>query len=132
MSDKELMLYSLQQLPDGFRYPQAFVDMVMSGSLPEIYPWWFIDASTETGKGLFSRRQRDGRNLIPFAKVDADLNDIACFDGDDTSGNPAVLMLVLDESGRNYSFKDFEEWLAFAKAYAEGIENFLGSSGFNC
>lgn len=131
MSDKKLMLYSPQQLPSGFRYPQAFVDMATSGSLPEIYPWWFIDASTETGEGLFSRRQRDGRNLIPFAKVDADLNDIACFNGDDTSGNPAVLMLVLDESGRSYSFKDFEEWLAFATAYAADIENFLGSSGFN-
>lgn len=131
MSDKQLALYSPELLPTGFRYPQAFVDMAASGALPEIYPWWFIDASTETGRGLFSRRQRDGRNLIPFAKVDADLNDIACFDGDDASGSPAVLMLILDESGRSYSFKDFEEWLSFAKAHAAGIENFLSGSGLN-
>lgn len=51
---------------------------------------------------------------MPFAKVDDGRGDIACFDGEDTSGNPEVLMLVLDESGRHYGFKDFDEWLASA------------------
>lgn len=131
MSSKKLTIYSPQQLPVGFIYPQAFVEMAASGSLPEIYPYWFIDASTEAGKDFFDLRQADGRNLIPFAKVDADLNDIACFDGDDTSGNPAVLMLVLDESGRSYSYKDFEEWLVSAKSYAASLKNFLSSSSLN-
>lgn len=67
---------------------------------------------------MFSVRRHDGRNLIPFAKVDDGRGDVACFDGDDSTGNPQVLMLVLDESGRSYSFADFEAWLAAAEADA--------------
>jgi hypothetical protein len=126
MNERSLSLYPEEILPNGFKYPARFVEMVKHKVLPDIYPWWFVDANSETGKGFYSRRKRDGRNLVPFAKVDADLNDIACFDGDDVSGNPAVLMLVLDESGRSYSFPDFDAWLSAAEAYAKGLADFLG------
>lgn len=59
-------------------------------------------------------RNYDERNLIPFAKVDDGRGDVACFDGDDSSGDPAVLMLVLDESGRMYSYPDFATWMEAA------------------
>jgi hypothetical protein len=90
----------------------------MTGDYPEIYPWWFIDANSKAGELSYSNRLREGTNLIPFAKVDDDRNDIACFDGTDTSGNPKVVMRVLDDSGRSYSFENFDSWLTAAKADA--------------
>ncbi|WP_322966416.1 SMI1/KNR4 family protein [Sphingomonas fuzhouensis] len=104
-------LYRAEQLPSGFAYPAGFRRIAESGSYPPIAPWWFVDAASEAGKLFFSIREYDGRNLIPFAKVDDGRGDIACFDGDDRSGNPGVSMLILDESGRSYSFRDFDEWM---------------------
>ncbi|WP_194954287.1 SMI1/KNR4 family protein [Sphingopyxis solisilvae] len=104
-------LYKDTLLPPGFKYPEKFRFMAESGSYPQIAPWWFVDAASEAGDLFYSIREHDGRNLIPFAKVDDGRGDIACFDGDDHSGNPNVLMLVLDESGRAYSYRDFDNWM---------------------
>ena len=103
-------LYTDEQLPPGFVYPAAFRDFAVTGEYPELGPWWFIDASSKAGKLAYSIRQHDGRNLVPFAKVDDGRGDVACFDGDDNSGEPRVFMLVLDDSGRAYSFGSFSEW----------------------
>ena len=105
-------LYSPDQLPSGFRYPPEFQRIGDTGEHPSLGSWWFVDARSEAGKLFYSVRNHDGRNLVPFAKVD---DDIACFDGDDISGDPAVLMLVLDGSGRRYSFKNFADWLDAAE-----------------
>jgi hypothetical protein len=104
-------LYGVDQLPEGFAYPERLRRMSESGEYPTLSPWWFVDADSKAGKLFYSIREHDGRNLVPFAKVDDGRGDIACFDGDDVSGNPPVLMLVLDESGRAYSFKDFDDWM---------------------
>lgn len=109
-------LYSIDELPCGFRYPDGLLQIAATGEHPEIYPWWFVDANSKAGRLFYSTRQSDGRNLIPFAKVDDDRDDIACFDGDDTTGNPAVLMLVPEDSDRSYSYADFDDWLRAAKA----------------
>lgn len=103
-------LYSDNQLPVGFIYPAEIKNFSLSGEYPQIYPWWFFDAHSKAGELAYSIRLHDGRNLIPFAKVDDGRGDIACFDGDDVSGDPRVLMLVLDESGRSYSFVNFSHW----------------------
>lgn len=60
-----------------------------TGEHPDFGLWWFIDANSDAGKHAYSVRQHDGRNLIPFAKVDDGRGDIACFDGDDTSASRA-------------------------------------------
>jgi hypothetical protein len=104
-------LYEADQLPVGFIYPERLKHMSASGEYPEISPWWFVDADSKAGRLFYSIREHDGCNLVSFAKVDDARGDIACFDGDDISGNPSVLMLVLDESGRAYSFKDFDDWM---------------------
>lgn len=113
-------LYPQDKLPGGFLYPAAFEGFARTGDYPAIYPWWFVNAASEAGELFYSIRRHDGRNLVPFAKVDDDRDDIACFDGDDSSGNPEVLMLILDDSGRHYSFKDFEDWLSAARRDASG------------
>lgn len=107
-------LYQAGQLPVGFIYPERLRRMSELGDYPNIAPWWFVDADSKAGRLFYSIREHDGRNLVPFAKVDDGRGDIACFDGDDNSGNPAVFMLVLDESGRAYSFKDFDDWMKAA------------------
>lgn len=111
MTLNTFQLYPAEQLPEGFNYPERLKRMSESGGCPSIAPWWFVDADSKAGRLFYSIREHDGRNLVPFAKVDDGRGDIACFDGDDNSGNPAVLMLILDESGRAYSFKDFDDWM---------------------
>lgn len=124
-SMNKIQLYPSSMLPPGFVYPKALAAMAELNNFPDIYPWWFIDGASDFGKGLYERRHRDGRNLIPFSKVDGDLDDIACFDGNDLSGDPAVLMLILDESNRNYSFQNFDAWLNFATEYSTNLREFL-------
>lgn len=116
---KKFNPYSPDALPDGFVYPSKYLNFAESGDYPQIYPWWFIDAESEAGELCYSLRKTDGRNLVPFAKVDDSRGDIACFDGDDCTGKPAVLMQVGDNSGRHYSFKGFEDWLFAAEKDAK-------------
>lgn len=104
-------LYPPELLPDGFRYPPELIDIAASGEYVPVGQWWFIDANSKAGRLAYSVRGHDGRNLIPFAKVDDGRGDVACFDGSDRSGDPVVLMLVLDESGRSYSYRNFQEWM---------------------
>jgi hypothetical protein len=108
-------LYPQSSLPKGFQYPEQIRTFSQTGVYPNIGPWWFIDSSTQAGALMFSIRRHDGRDLVPFAKVDDGRGDLACFDGGDNSGNPRVLMLVLDDSGRAYFYDDFEGWLAAAQ-----------------
>ena len=116
---KPFRLYAGGQLPSDFEYPAKLVSFASGLEYPDVYPWLFIDAPTKVGELSYKVRQSDGRNLIPFASVEDDRKDIACFDGDDTTGNPAVLMLILDDSGRSYSYANFDEWLEAAQADAE-------------
>ena len=116
---KPFQLYSSDKLPTGFRYPELLVHFSSTGEFPEIYPWWFIDATSKAGELSYSNRLKDGPHLIPFAKVDDDRNDIACFDGLDTTGDPKVLMRILDDSDRSYSYSNFEEWCKAAQVDAD-------------
>ena len=108
--------YPAATLPNGFRYPPEIAHFVDPETAAQLYPWWFLDADSEAGELFWSIRTHDGRNLVPFAKVDDGRGDVACFNGDDHSGNPAVLMQVLDDSGRTYSFENFAAWLVAAKS----------------
>ncbi|WP_157215926.1 SMI1/KNR4 family protein [Flavisphingomonas formosensis] len=111
MKNSAFKLYESDQLPTGFIYPKRLKHISESGDYPNIAPWWFIDAISNAGRLVYTIRKHDGRNLVPFAKIDDGSGDIACLDGDDKGGNPAVLMLILDDSGRRYSYKDFEDWI---------------------
>jgi hypothetical protein len=116
---KGFATYPRERLPAGFRYPHKFLEFANTGSYPNIGEWWFIDANSNAGELMYSIRLHDGRNLIPFAKVDDGRADVACFDGEDPSGDPQILMLVLDDSGRRYSYDNFAAWLAAAQADAQ-------------
>ena len=116
--------YQLKTLPSEFRYP-AELATVADGD--DLYPWVFIDPESAVGQLAWKVRQSDGRNLVPFASAEDDRKDIACFDGDDASGNPAVLMLVVDGSGRQYSFPDFAAWKTAAADDADAWRREYGA-----
>ena len=98
-------------LPKGFRYPRDLTDVAAGKQhVPEGH-WWFIDANSKPGELAYSIRGHDGRNLIPFAKVDDGRGDVASFDGNDCTGDPVILMLVLDDSSRSCSYRSFQEWM---------------------
>ncbi len=112
--------YPQQKLPSAFQYPARLLKFASGEEVPELFPWVFIDADGQVGELAYEVSRAGGRNLVPFASVEDDRKDIACFDGNDTSGDPAVLMLVLDDSGRSYSYENFDEWLNAAQNDAQG------------
>lgn len=118
MTIKNVGIYVQETLPEGFRYPESFLEMVSADGRKNLYPWVLIDPKSEVGQLLFSLGAAEGKNLIPFASLENGDGDAACFDGNDTTGNPAVLMLILDESDRSYSFADFDDWMKMAEADA--------------
>lgn len=123
--NKSFQLYADEILPAGFHYPEVLRNLAKSGTYPDICPWFFDSANTEGGKLGFALRLSDGRNLIPFAHCSDDDNDTACFDGDDASGNPRILIKnsfdKFDYPGRRYAYADFDEWFQAAQAYAKRL-----------
>jgi hypothetical protein len=105
--------YASKLLPTGFRYPSAYLEFAESAAPDALYPWWFIDADSKAGELSWAVSQRSKRSLIPFAKTD-EHDDIACFDGDDTSGNPRILMRT-STPDRSYHFESFTHWLRKAQ-----------------
>ena len=79
--------------PAGFVPPMQFVETMVAG-FPDIDPWmWLPELSRSMpfwSKTL--RTQFPYRVLVPFAKDQAS-DDVFCFDGNDASGDPAVLMI---------------------------------------
>lgn len=104
-------LYSSDVLPHGFKYPAAFLELAESGAKFDVlYPWWFYDASSRAGE-LVSRFINE-MGLIPFAKTDL-YGDIACFVGNDTTGNPPIRMLC-SSVDRSYGYASYQEWFDIA------------------
>ncbi len=110
-----LAVYPDESLPEGFRYPERFLDMVGKVDTRWYYPWYFTPPNSDAFNDMieFLARQLN-RNLVPFASLELGDGDVACFDGSDTSGNPAVIIAILDGSGRSYGFRDFDHWEAEA------------------
>lgn len=105
--------YASADLPDGFRYPAAFLRALGEWTGDDaLWPWLFEDGGSANGRAVLSIAR--SRSLVPFAFRDMGDGDFACFDGLDTSGNPKVIALVLDGSERAYGFADYEAWLAEA------------------
>ncbi len=79
--------------PSDFKFPQPYLDLLEKG-LPGIEPWWWLaphkDSAIYWADTL--RKQFPSRTLVPFAKHGSS-DDVACFDGSDTSGNPKVLYI---------------------------------------
>lgn len=112
-------LYTEQELSNGFIYPQLFLNMVSATPVIDLEPWWFICEFKESAEYWFSeiKKQYPEKCLIPFAKY-SHTDDIACFDGSDTSGDPKVYYIHAfaspgwEERG---SVANFNEWFKLAQ-----------------
>lgn len=115
-------LFQDEEVPAGFRFPDAFIHMMSLAEIPHYEPWWFLLEFPDTAREWLHmlRESFPGRTLIPFAKYDI-YPEVACFDGTDLSGNPAVLYVNADappgqELGGQVA--NFAEWLEVAKEEA--------------
>ncbi|WGL28422.1 SMI1/KNR4 family protein [Pectobacterium brasiliense] len=112
-------LYTEDELPEKFKYPSSYIEIMSMDVIPDIEPWSFICEFKESSD--FWMREVKGkyptRRLVPFAKVNYS-DDIACFDGADTSGEPKVYYVhAFASSGwedRGYT-DNFTEWLKMAR-----------------
>lgn len=62
-------LYSDQELPTNFSYPQLFVNISQNKNVIDVGNWDFIDARMESGALAFEFRKKEGFNLVPFARL---------------------------------------------------------------
>ena len=112
------------ELPSGFKFPEAYVQILSSGEFPEIDPWWFLAEEPDKALMIFNIINVDrasSKLLIPFAKIDDETGDVACFDGEDCSGDPRVFFSTGTGSLSNidwesrYCIASFSEWFNSVK-----------------
>ena len=120
MENKEYEFFvSSEILPTGFKYPSSYCNFT-SKELPDIEPWGCFDYMLEHRYKWMNKRYPES-TLVPFARR-YDNDDVACFDGSDTSGDPRVL-LIHDFASPGWEdrgkFNNFLEWLEFAKKESE-------------
>lgn len=80
--------------PTGFELPEAFTRLLHDESLTDIYPWrWLFPYRGDMRWWAQTiKEQYPSRTLVPFAKHDL-TDDVFCFDGADTTGNPRVYIV---------------------------------------
>ena len=112
-------IYSSDELPEGFQFPPTFLEIINQEAILDLDPWWFLCEFEKSAKyWLYEmKNQYPTRQLIPFAKLSYS-DDVACFDGSDTSGNPKVYYVHAFASAgwedRGYT-DNFTEWLKIAR-----------------
>jgi hypothetical protein len=108
-------------LPRDFKFPQAYLDLIANG-LPDIDPWWWL-ALYKDSEIFWTdtlREQFPSRRLVPFAKHGS-FDDVACFDGFDTSNDPKILYIhAFCSPGWEHrgEASNFIEWLRKVKIEA--------------
>jgi hypothetical protein len=106
--------------PNGFVFPAPYLEIVLS-ELADLDPlFWLLERSGSVERWTeILKEQFPERRLVPFAK-DGDSDDVYCFDGDDPSGNPAVLRIhSFTKAGWEYrgEWDTFDSWHARARDY---------------
>lgn len=104
-------------LPVGFQYPQDYQEFSIGNDLPELMPWSFL-WEVELQSLIDGLKNRfPSRLLVPFARR-VDCDDVACFEGSDSSGNP-LIHIVHDYASPGWEqrgiLKSFTEWLGMAE-----------------
>ncbi len=117
-------LFDEKLLAGNFSFPQSYVELVSQENIPYLEPWWFLSEYKEDADFWMDEiaKQYPSRKLVPFAKAGSS-DDVACFDGSDTSGNPKVFYVhTFASSGweDHGDVENFDVWLE--KTKAESIE----------
>ncbi|MDF7671073.1 hypothetical protein PT276_07690 [Orbaceae bacterium ESL0721] len=128
MSD--IFLYNTPILPEGFIFPQTYIDTVINSPDLNLEPWTFLCRDMATSLSYYGSMliKYPDHPLIPFAIVNDEtgyFNDgyviLACFYGNDKNGDPRVY--YHDYGSRNkdiawdkrYYLTNFTSWLETTK-----------------
>jgi hypothetical protein len=99
------------ELPEGFRYPHAFLRTVELG-LVNLEPWWVLHGDLLRARQAGVRTRYPTRTLVPFARRQ-DNDDVACFDVD--TGTVVIVHDFADPGWeQRAAFNDFYGWLRHA------------------
>lgn len=110
--------YPQEMLPNGFQYPASYLELSKDTSVIKwdseyMFPWWFDDCQEDLAEIMNIYQELTAlNNLIPFAR-NGDW--AACFNANDTSGNPQVIVVDLGSPKYISYCKDFDEWLKTAE-----------------
>ena len=108
--------YDPEILPEGFSYPQAYLDLEKTFRPLKYFMWWLLDSRSELGQLAWELRIHyktkgwkyfSDTDPIPFAR-DGDW--AAFFNGNDHSGNPAIVVADLGNKENSYKMANFEVW----------------------
>lgn len=119
MMSKTVFLYPGEVLPDGFSYPENYLQLRnrVEVDVLDFLIWDF--PNDDYGHATLSWRLRhhgqsegwlylDEIDPIPFAR-NGDWE--AYFDGNDHSGDPKVVVADLGNKKNSYKLSNFDEWL---------------------
>lgn len=121
-------IYDGSIIPQGFKLPQIYIDLVIKNNLPEIEPWYFL--SYDMGLSLHYygslMMKYPDQPLLPFAMIHDKSGFynkgkivLACFDSTDRSKNPCVRSYDFSKPDQspweNIFYDDFNDWLHAAK-----------------
>lgn len=109
-------LLSIDDLPDGFRYPRAFVRLVEL-DLTSLEPWWILEGDQLRRRSEGLRERYPNRTLTPFA-ARQDNDDVACWDG-------AAARVVVIHDFASPGWEEHAEFDNFAAWLRAAVEDFL-------
>lgn len=114
MRQSSFTIYEKEILPNGFRFPEKYIELSKGKGMPPKFLWWFTNADSEAGKLSWELRHQDGDNVIPFAR-EGDW--AAFFDGNDLNGDPGIIVIDLGNTENTYRMENFAAW------YQEALED---------
>jgi len=119
-----IYLYDDLGLQQNFKFPEKFLEVMYASAVPYPRPWSYILEFPDYARFWFRQAQTQyvDRCIVPFAIRD-DNDDVACFDGNDHSGDPKVHIVHFFASAGwedRGSYDNFEAWQKMAKQ--ESIE----------
>ncbi|UTO04527.1 SMI1/KNR4 family protein [Moraxella sp. FZLJ2107] len=110
--------YSQEMLPGGFKYPKSYLNLSKDTSTINwdsefMFPWWFEDCQEELTEVMNIHQELAKlNNLIPFAR-NGDW--AACFNANDISGSPQVIVVDLGNPKYVSYCDNFDKWLEMAE-----------------
>lgn len=112
-------LFDDKLLPESFYFPQSYLAFVSQEDIPYFEPWSFLCKYEVSAKFWIDEiaKQYPTRSLVPFAKAGS-TDDVVCFDGSDTSGNPKVFYVHTFASPGwedRGDIENFDAWLEKTK-----------------
>lgn len=128
-------LFNESLLPEGFEFPNRYIEFAQNNSWPDLDPWSFLALDKPTSLLYFGRMSLKfpEATLIPFAWINDQsgfYNDgwvvLACFDASELK-EPHVRIYDCQHPKStpwdNFSYKNFDEWIVAAKKESDKFKS---------